>query len=629
MNRKLAIILILLAVSCDLGVNAPKAQATAFTFDIPQEISGAIQATSGVSEVVKDYILKPAIRIIARALLSKLSSAIISKIQNGGPDNKPAFVQDWTQLITGAQQRGENVFRAELAGSTICSDFAKGLKQTFGVGSTGNVRVPAGQNTRTDSLQPFNLQMNCTMPQGFSNQKYQQDFAGNGGWDAWSRMLEPQNNVYGAMLLSMNEVAKQRSLAQNGSINEALAGGGYTSVRGGPGGAGSCQDAKLAPGAQGPVQQSSEARCTFLGKIVTPGDILGKSAASTIDNELGWITSSQDLASVVIDVVTAVVNRLGSLATANTAGDYSSAPKVTDTTSQTYLSCINSCTSGTDTTCQTQCAQDQGYKAPSSTCSAAVDGTITCTTPTSLCINSSALSTLKNPVVIPAGHGWPVKIHAWKDAVPAWAAISKKIVGIGDTIWFHASILNTEAPLNLARTNIATDPTQLGNDGKLKSLLGELEILATFVNSDANDGTLTFNTQRDTMLGKIYKDYDSLVGEPDCSTLPPPTSTTFPPNSTGPSGTCTAANEHPPILPTDLAGMTPYIIASFKGMNNGTILTPSDIAFWAGYADHYGAPYSDGICRIGWNAYWEAAMAPGYTGVSNPKLGDQLPRFMP
>lgn len=542
MNRRLAIVSILLIVFYILGVNTPKAQASVLSFDVPTEISTGIQAGSGVAEVVREYILKPIARVLARGMLSKLSSSIISEIQNGGRGGGPAFVQDWTQFQTQAQRRGENVFLAELKDSYLCGDFSNSIKAAFGVRPTDYKNLGLGNpnDVRTDSLQTYGIRTKCTMPSGFTNQKYQQDFAGNGGWATFSRMLEPQNNYYGVLFASLDEVANQRSLAQNGALHEATAGSGYTSIRA------ACQDRTLAPGEEGPIQQSSESRCTFMGKVFTPGDLLGKSAASTVDNELGWITSSTEISSLVIDVASAVINRLGNslggLATANTASDYANAPSAGDSSElDEYWQCINSCPAGTDANCQMDCAANipgGGYNVPRSSCTVdANTGEVICHEIQNLCINHDALEILKKPVVYldstmaDAGEA-PISAANLKEFIPKWAAARLSWIGLAGNdsdndkryklLRFNA-IMNTNLiPIERARNAISNDRTQLGNDAKLKALQNSIEALAAFVASDANDGLLTYNNRLDTKLIAIYRKYDELVNEPDCSTQPAP-----------------------------------------------------------------------------------------------------------
>src|SRR3989344_380194 len=271
------------------------------------DLGGAwAQATAYIT---KEFGLDIVARVIAKTLLQQLISGLIGKIQGGGRDGGPAFVQNWRNFQTDSQYRGENVFRSILAGTNLCSYFGGDIKGLFGA----NQKVPsAGQNLRVNNFDPFSLRANCTLPSNFNMASYQQDFAGNGGWEAWSRLLEPQNNYYGTLFASLDEADKQRELEESGDLNEALAGSGYTSVRD------SC------------AGQGVGAKCTFLGKVFTPGDLLGKTAASTIDADLQWLVSSDELSEVVISIIQASIDRLSNLALTQVRKLYTDAPGAND-----------------------------------------------------------------------------------------------------------------------------------------------------------------------------------------------------------------------------------------------------------------------------------------------------------
>ncbi len=313
-----------------------------------------LSAGSNTSIAVKEYVLDPIARIVARQLLNNAISGIINKIQTGGRGGGPAFVQNWRNFQTEAQYRGEDVFRSILASTPLCNYASSDIKGVFGA----NRVIPStGQNLRVNNFDPFTLRAACTMPANFNLTNYQNDFSGNGGWNAWSRMLEPQNNYYGLLFGSLDEAARQRNLEQSGDVYEATAGSGYTSIRDG------CQDQLARTGVTGP-SQPSQARCTFMGQVFTPGDLLGKSAAATIDQDLGWLTSSDEISEVIIAIGTALINRMVNLATSNPSNDYNSAPKADTSKSDGYLACINSCPAADNLTCQTNCASAWGYNVP-------------------------------------------------------------------------------------------------------------------------------------------------------------------------------------------------------------------------------------------------------------------------
>ena len=252
-------------------------------------------------------------RCVARQILDNITNNTATIIKTRGRDGGPAFVTNWTNFLTKAQYRGENIFRAELSTAQLCGYLSEGIKKSFGVNPNKKTSL-AGQNTRTDSLQPFSLAAKCTMPADWTPQKYQQDFAGNGGWNAFSRMLEPQNNAWGLMALSQNEIAKQRALQQSADTSQATAGRGYTGISGN-GKADSCK-------IKGPTGE-----CLVYKDLKTTGDYLANSTAAAIGAEYSWLTTAQGLNTVIENITQNMINRLfdqsdntgGTIATAQDA----------------------------------------------------------------------------------------------------------------------------------------------------------------------------------------------------------------------------------------------------------------------------------------------------------------------
>lgn len=261
---------------------------------VPVNVVGDIPFS--IKEQVEDTI----VRALARNAQTRLQNGVLDKIRKGGIDQltgnsgSPAFVQDWRQFLQGGQYRGEDVFRAMLAdatlGSTICQYMRSSLANIFNVKS----KVPNFDSNkyRVDSLQPFILQNKCSPElSGFNIETFRNDFNA-GGWDAWGKLIQPQNNFYGVFGNSLNELTKQRGLEETTNRNEAVAGGGFTSKRS------NCQGT------------SSGLSCVVLGQIQTPAQILGTTVQRSIDEDFSWITSADEFSELLAGIANALFDSL-------------------------------------------------------------------------------------------------------------------------------------------------------------------------------------------------------------------------------------------------------------------------------------------------------------------------------
>lgn len=239
-------------------------------------------------------------KAIAKGVFTALTNQILQKVQTGGEGGGTAFIQNWRDFQTSSQYRGENVFRAILSNTTLCPYFDKDLKRLFGATTV----VPIDRNSaRTGNLDPFDLRAKCTLPSNFNILNYQKDFSGNGGWEAWSRLLEPQNNYYGTLFRSLDEVARQRNLEETKATNQAVAGGGYTGI------SGECKISGL------------NGKCLFSGNTKTPGSTLKDSVSSVFDTNLKFFTTVDGASGLITAFTTILVNKLFDLGGSSNTDD--------------------------------------------------------------------------------------------------------------------------------------------------------------------------------------------------------------------------------------------------------------------------------------------------------------------
>ena len=269
-----------------------------FGGSIPTSDSGAAQAAQDNFAAITNAQTRNAIltRCAALAIMTTMTNNILTVARTSGRDGGPTFVTNWTNFQTNAQYRGENIARAELSTAKLCPYLSDDVKKSFGVDP--KVQTPIkGQNLRSDSLQPFSLQTNCTLPVGFTPTKYQQDFAGQGGWDTFVRLLQPQNNAYGLQMITQDEIEKQRVLAVSTDVAQVTANNGFVGVSGN-GKADSCQI--MGPGNQ----------CLTFKNIKTSGNIISQNIGATIGAQFAWLTSAQGLNTIISDATEVMLNRL-------------------------------------------------------------------------------------------------------------------------------------------------------------------------------------------------------------------------------------------------------------------------------------------------------------------------------
>lgn len=243
-------------------------------------------------------------RCAAREIFNGMSSGIINTARTAGRNGGPVFIRNWRNFQTESQYRGEGIFRAMLSNTKLCDYFGNDLKGLFG--ATARSALP--RNTRTNNVDPYTLRANCTLPSNFSLNNYQQNFSENGGWQAWTRMLEPQNNYYGALFGALDETSQQRNLEESVDLNQALANKGLLGTSGG-----SASDSCKTRDANG--------RCLEFKDIKTPGSIISDSVAATFQQELAWITNVDELSEVISAATEVLLKRLTDFSDPN-EGDY-------------------------------------------------------------------------------------------------------------------------------------------------------------------------------------------------------------------------------------------------------------------------------------------------------------------
>ena len=238
-------------------------------------------------------------------ILNYLNKNINDIARTSGRDGGVVWIKNWRNFQLQSQHRGERVFRNMLASAKPCSYFENDLKNIF---KANQKKSLPGIETRAGDLDSFALRIGCTLPSDFNITNYKKDFSGNGGWEAWSRLLEPQNNFYGALFQSLDEANKQRAVEEAADVNQAIANKGITG-RSGDSKADSC------------LQTDDAGQCIAYKDIKTPGSVISDSIAASIKSELDVAISADEINELISTATQVLVNRLKNLGNPN-EGDY-------------------------------------------------------------------------------------------------------------------------------------------------------------------------------------------------------------------------------------------------------------------------------------------------------------------
>lgn len=565
-----------------------RAASSAIGMTVPVSDSGTQKALSNVKEAInKDTAVFTTIeyrnviiaRCLARQIMIAMNKNALQVVRTGGRDGGVTFIKNWTNFQTNAQYRGENIFRAELSTAHLCDYLANDIKKSFGV-DPGTKTPITGQNTRADSLRPFSLSSKCTLPSGFSMENYQKDFAGNGGWNTWMRILEPQNNVYGLTALSLDEIQKQRSLAVSADVNQAIANNGYLGISGN-GKSNSC------------LVKAKTGECIVYGDIKTPGSYLAANVQASVMSEFEWLTSAQGLNTIISTATEVLLNRLLDFGNSD-EGNYRQSndgdretPQLTLPTDPTNPDgsgvCSGSETGSSDYAGALRSAMNAVISSNPNGIADALNTADNSFTFLELVATQLKNSGFNATTGVKNGHDSANQgdlIALWRtgDAtVERYDAISDSGAGnaplrsslvtdyTGDILpsctseSSGGSCINSEAltilsapnaknilnsitlenkvrrpediqeqlrllvgPFNsittAARNKIKNDTSQLSNDQLLAQISSDFTSLINFINGEQNDGNLSAKNQLDTMRSQIITQLDSLTSQSACST---------------------------------------------------------------------------------------------------------------
>lgn len=196
---------------------------------------------------------------LKKRILDMLVDQIVSWVQGGGD---PKFVTDWGAFLADVGNQAAGDFANELGLGFLCSPFSAQVRLALSPG------------------RKFAQRAQCTLDQIVGNiQSFYDDFR-NGGWIAYNESWQPQNNYYGSVLMAWQERDNRSERAQAAAQSEAVAGGGFLSVK------------------------------DENGRITTPGSVVGSLVNKAVGSDIDYIVNAKQLQAYIGEIADALVNRL-------------------------------------------------------------------------------------------------------------------------------------------------------------------------------------------------------------------------------------------------------------------------------------------------------------------------------
>lgn len=303
---------------------------------LTQKLTSASTLGSKIQQLF-EWAFKIAAESLKRQLLNMIVDQIVKWIQGGG---EPKFITDFPGFLQEAVDKAGGEFLKELGLGLFCSPYNLSLKAAF-------IPIPK-----------FSDRSACTLSKvGVNIDNFLKNF-NSGGWVAWNEMvLRPQNNIYGAYLMALDEYERVKSAAEKSKTAEAQAGKGFLSVK------------RCAPGFSRQQQLFDEdgepaGTETICDKqeIVTPGHVVGELAGKAIGSDIDYIVNAKDFAAYVSAITNAALNRMFAegvgllrMAISSSSGTSGSAGAGTAQNNcepflgkPAYTQCVNSIQSGQD-----------------------------------------------------------------------------------------------------------------------------------------------------------------------------------------------------------------------------------------------------------------------------------------
>ncbi|MFA4890161.1 MAG: hypothetical protein WC587_00790 [Candidatus Paceibacterota bacterium] len=331
-------------VYCVAGLKATAAAATAGLAEygtkkatsvpadttLAAEVTGTAGAAGGkldtFANCLKQHVLTPVYRMIAKMIIREISKGIIDWI-NRGFEGNPIFVQDPSAFLNDVANQASGAFIKQLGmEGLLCSQFRPQLLFSLKYNA-----APGMERFR------------CTLGDAVRNwEGFMNDF-NQGGWSSWLKVTtEPQNNPWGTYLMAQDEIAQREAAAQDRQKMELSWGSGFLSLKKCSEGTTSQEDACItvcdnSVGNYGEEDEdwnqcheecmademSATESCDASGGQMlntTPGTLISDQIKGALGSELRQL----EVAKEIDEIIAALVNQLWKMGVSGLAGHSSS-----------------------------------------------------------------------------------------------------------------------------------------------------------------------------------------------------------------------------------------------------------------------------------------------------------------
>ncbi|MDI6717715.1 MAG: hypothetical protein QMD86_01550 [Patescibacteria group bacterium] len=257
-----------------------------------------VQIVKDIGQWLKEDLVKALRDVIAKRLIDYIVDETVKWVQGGG---EPKFVSDWKGFVKDA---GDIAFDS-VAKETGLARLCEPLKMP----TLNIVLLPTKR---------FSQRIDCTLDKIVSNiNNFYKDFQ-SGGWFAYSESWQPNNNLYGQLLIIDDEITLRKGVETTAAKSEAAAGSGFLSVK-------KCAEMDFAAAevdmeimrteagyteqdiADYMSQNYNEKNYCKKWETQTPGDAVGKTVASALTSDKEWAGNIQ---SWIATLINAAINRL-------------------------------------------------------------------------------------------------------------------------------------------------------------------------------------------------------------------------------------------------------------------------------------------------------------------------------